>query len=341
MGQPLQTRLKITFGSSEDDVTQDIMSDFISFTYDDKEKDESDEISIELKDEEGKWAGQWRPDGGEIVTAYIYPGTIREQTASLYCGKFYVDEFSISGSPSKCTISAISVPLSTPIRRKMKTRAWEKKKLEDIANEIAEDAELSLMFDSEINPEYDRIEQNRESDLKFLAKICEEAGCSIKVTDEKLVIFDQESYEKKDPIKTFTLGMSDIKSWSFSASQGETYKSCEVKYRDPKSREVNSYTYEDPDVDEENGQEYSLKIRAKSKDEAERLAKAKLRKLNLRKVTGSMTLIGDAELVSGSVIECSGFGSIDGNFIIENATHKVDSSGYSTTVNLRRVNSNF
>lgn len=340
MSQPLQTRLKILFTPAGIDVTKDIMPDLSSFTYDDKETNEADEIGIDLKDEAGKWAGNWRPEGGEIVKAYICPGDIKKSTASLYCGKFYVDEFSISGNPRKCTIKAVSIPLDSPIRRKLKTKAWEKKNLKGIAEEIAKSVGLTLVFDSEINPDYDRMEQNRESDLKLLSRICEEAGCSIKITDSQLVIFDQSAYEKKTPVRTLKQGSSDILSWNFSASQSETYKSCIIKYRDPKTRQVNSYTFVDPLADE-NGQEYTMKIRAKSLDEAKRLAKAKLRKLNLRKVTGSMSVIGDIKLLSGSVINCEKFGSIDGKFIIESASHKVDGSGYITSIELRRVNSNF
>ena len=103
---------------------------------------------------------------------------------------------------------------------------------------------------------------------------------------------------------------------------------------------VMTYTYTDPDADD-NGQEYTLKKRATSLAEAKRLARAKLRQLNLRRVTGSMTVIGDVLLVAGVVIECRGFGSFDGNFIVEQATHQISGNGYTTALTLRRVNNNY
>ena len=105
---------------------------------------------------------------------------------------------------------------------------------------------------------------------------------------------------------------------------------------------VDSFTYTatDPEADE-NGQEFAIKKRAKSLEEAKRLATAKLRILNRRRVTGSMTLIGDVTLVAGVVVKCVGFGSFDGNFIIEEASHSVDSGGYTTSITLRRVNNNY
>lgn len=360
--QPIQTRIKLLFTEKGTDVTHDITADLLDFTYDDKETNEAEEISIKLKDDTGKWAGTWQPNGGEVVRAFILPGDINGATGILYCGKFYVDELNSSGPPQEFELKAVSIPLNKPIRKKLKTRAWEKKTLKGIATTIAKEANITLLFDSKENPSYDRQEQSAESDLKFLSRLCEDVGLSIKITDEKLVIFDQASYEKKSPIKTLELKEDDIKSWNFRGTTSETYKSCTIKYRDPtkkvkgtagsyttdgkksktsKNPAVFSYTYVDPLV-EENGQEYTMKKRAKSVEEAKRLAKAKLRKLNARSVTGNITVIGDISLLAGVVIRCKNFGKFDGNFIIEQATHSISSgSGYTTSLSLRRVNNKY
>ena len=84
-----------------------------------------------------------------------------------------------------------------------------------------------------------------------------------------------------------------------------------------------------------------MKKRAASSDEAKRIARATLRKINLRKMTGNLTLVGDPTLVAGVVIALEGFGSFDGAFIIERATHSVGTSGYTTSVSVRRVNTKY
>lgn len=363
--QPIQTRLKLLFTNNEINVTESLLPDLIDFTYDDKETNEADEISVTLKDDTGKWASTWKPDGGEVVRACIMPGTVAGVTGILNCGKFYIDSQDVAGGTSGSTYSfkAVSIPLNKPIRKKLKNKAWEKKDLKGIAQEIAKNADLKLIYDCEGNPSYDRQDQSNESDLKFLSRLCEEAGFSIKLTDEQLVIFDQSIYEKKKPIKTFVKGESNISDYSFNGAQSDTYKTCTIKYRDPKKKVAGSaggynmdlekvkstksnsavmtYTYTDPDA-EENGQEYAMKKRAKSLEEAKRLAKAKLRKLNARKCTGSMNVVGDISLVAGVVIAIRGFGSFDGNFIIEQATHSISSgNGYTTSISLRRVNSKY
>lgn len=362
--QPLQTLLQLEFASV--DVSEDLLPDLLAFSYDDKETNEADEISITLKDEDGKWAGTWRPDGGETVEAWIIQGRIDGIGPEIYCGKFYVDSLMVSGAPRTFELRAVSIPLNTSIRKKLKSRSWSKQSLGDIAKAIADEHGVALKFEVQDDPKLDKQKQDRESDLRFLSRLCEEAGCSIKVTDSQLVVFDQASYEKKRPVKTITLGESNVLSWSFESSQSETYKTCKVSYRDPKKKKknkagkfdfvlkeeykpnrtttensaVSTYVYEDPTVSED-GQEYTLKARASSIDEAKRLARAKLRELNRRSVTGSLSLIGDVGLVAGLVIAVKGFGSFDGNFIIEQAGHRIEGSGYTTELSLRRVNSNY
>lgn len=103
---------------------------------------------------------------------------------------------------------------------------------------------------------------------------------------------------------------------------------------------VLSYTYVDPDAPE-SAQEYELKKRVKSQAEAERLAKAKLRELNNRVVTGEVTLIGDPTIVAGTVVRMSGFGAFDGNFVVEEARHSIGSSGYTTSLRVRAVKTGY
>ena len=103
---------------------------------------------------------------------------------------------------------------------------------------------------------------------------------------------------------------------------------------------VISYTAVDPDAPE-SAQEYELKKRVKSQAEAKRLAEAKLRELNGKVMTGSLSMVGSCALCAGVVVECKGFGSFDGNFVVTEARHSVGSQGYTTDLRLRRVNSEY
>ena len=48
MTQALQTRLRLLFTRTGKNVTESLMPDLLSFSYDDKETNESDEVSLTL-----------------------------------------------------------------------------------------------------------------------------------------------------------------------------------------------------------------------------------------------------------------------------------------------------
>jgi hypothetical protein len=234
--------------------------------------------------------------------------------------------------------------------------------LRKIAEAIAKEASLEFVFDSKEDPSFDRQDQDHETDLSFLQQLCKSAGLTLKVTDKQLVIFNQQEYEAKASVQTITLNESLILNWRFERAQSETYKSVTVSYRDPKQKKADSsggynidlekidnktenpavisYTYTDEKVGSE-GQEFQLKTRAKSIEEARRLAKAKLRELNSRKVVGQLTLVGDVKLVSGIVITVKGFGSVDGDFFIDEVEHTVSRQGFTTSINIHIANPDY
>lgn len=376
----LQTKLNVWYEDVE--ISTEVSADLLSCTYTDAIDDEADEVSITLMDPHGKWAGRWTPDRGAKISV-LYS---TENRGYLATDTMMIDELKTSGSPRVFEFRAVSIPLNNTIRRTIKTRNFENLTLQKIASQIASEAKLTLFWDSENNPNYDRIDQRQESDLAFLKRLCDEQGLTVKVANERLIIFDQASYEKKEPVKTLTLGTSPILSWSFSAQQSERYRKVTVKWRDIKQKtkvektkslklartnaqndeqSVNMYgtnysdknqkpkkgpektraeyveaSFEDPSV-EESGQTFILKKRCSSYAEAERLAKAKLRELNLRQTTGSLSLVGDPLMISGQVIAIKGIGAMDGNFIIERSTHSMTEQGYTTSIEVRRVNANY
>ena len=233
MSGPRQTRLRLLFSKNETDVSEDLCKDLLSWSFTDHESGQADEISLTLKDNEGKWAGSWKPDGGENIKMYLSAGTTEEPGPEAFLGTFFVDYQRISGAPRVYELRAVSIPLNKPVRKTQKSRAWENHSLQEIAQEICRDAELELFFDSVENPQYQRIDQSRQSDMAFLQHLCEDAGLSIKVTDKTIVIFGQERYEKKDPVCAMEIGVSDILSYTFEVSQSDTYKAVKVSHIKP------------------------------------------------------------------------------------------------------------
>ena len=87
----------------------------------------------------------------------------------------------------------------------------------------------------------------------------------------------------------------------------------------------------------ESAQVLEIKEKVSSNAEAKTLAEKRLREKNGQQFTASFTLVGDAGLVAGVTVTVKGYGAFDGKYIVESATHSVSSSGYTTSVKLRRV----
>lgn len=311
------------------DISVDVSGDLVSFDYTDNESNTADDISVKLKNDTGLWSGAWFPGKGDTLKAYV----LHEQ-AELYCGTFKIDELAYSGPPKTFDIKAVSVPLNGDIRRTAKSKTWEDIKLSVICQEIAAAGDLELYYDVENDPTYDRLSQREESDLKFLERICADEGYSLKITDQRLVVFDQKKYESEKPVAIIELSKSAIKSFSFKSQAFDLYKTCTVSYFDPEKEEELQETFTAPDVNE--GMDKRVVKRAGSLAEAKRIARATLRKLNRHEITGELTLVGDTVYLAGLIVTIKGFGKYDGNYLIEKARHSVN-NGYTVSLSIRRV----
>ena len=92
-------------------------------------------------------------------------------------------------------------------------------------------------------------------------------------------------------------------------------------------------TEQTEDGTEGTGRTLIINQKADTIADAKKIAKKRLEDANRKEITGSLTLMGDLRFVGGSNITISGFGSFDGQYIIEKATHSIGSS-YTTKIDL-------
>lgn len=85
----------------------------------------------------------------------------------LDCGTFEIDSVDVSGPPWKCTLKSTSIPYTSTLRIQKKSRNWEKISLKAIADQIAKEAGMKLLYESSDNPQYDKKEQVQQSDIRF------------------------------------------------------------------------------------------------------------------------------------------------------------------------------
>ena len=317
------------------DITADVAPDLTSFKYADNEG-KSDEIQLDLQDRDRKWQDPWLPKKGDSLTAAIRLENWRKEreVSQLNCGTFYIDDVSFKGPPDSISIKALSIPFTSGGKNTKHSRAWENSDLARILGDVATSAGLELLYDAP-NFTYERVDQVKETDLAFAKRMARKEGLSIKVTDKKLIIYDELTYESKDAVRKIIRGRSDVKSYSFSESAAEEqYKKVEVAYFDDKKKKTVKYTYDVPGIT--SGATLKVKKTAKNLGEAMRWAKAEARNKNKHSKTGKLTLIGDENLVQGITVELEKFGAFSGKYFIESASHNV-TGGYTVDINIREV----
>ena len=319
-------------------ITDDITSYVKAVTFSDALSDEADTAEIELHDVNHIWREAWFPQRGDTATIELvrvdWNGT---DIDTLPVGSFEIDEITNSysqGSGNTAKVKLNSIPNNSGLRSINESRSWEKVKLSKIAGDIAAEAGMTLFYDTKEDPEIARAEQSEKSNLAFLQKLCHDNGLALKASDGKLIIFDEEKYEESAPIVTLKYGVDAIKSFNATATISKIYKKCVVNYKHGKKSVEIGGEYEDKS--KKSGMTLKINQKVETKAEAEKLAKKKLREKNKEEIKISMTLAGRFIYLSGNVIELSGHGFYDGRYIIEKTNHKVGSSGYEVSIDLRK-----
>ena len=317
------------------DISKDISKFIKSFSVQEVISGEADSADITLEDREELWQGDWLPERGATVDIAInlLAWADAMDDKSLDLGKFQIDEIQNTISPNEVKLKLVSIPNNSALRSVLKTKAWEKTKLSVIAKDIADNAKLELFYDTQEDPVQERAEQSEQTDLSFLMKLCQDAGLALKVSDEKIIIFDVEKYEEAEPVLKVTKGKTAIISFSATATIHEIYKAAHVKYKHGQNEEYMEYTCTAPDKKE--GLTLEINEKVENLAEAEKLAKKKLREKNKDEIQISLTIPGSFSFMASNTIELEGFHFYDGKYIITRSSHDIG-SGYSTKVELRR-----
>lgn len=313
-------------------ITQQIKKYIKSLTYTDIASGSSDTLALELIDRDKKWMGAWHPSTGDTIEAVIYLHNWDKPASkkTFRCGTFTVDELSYSGRPLMCKLGAAASPQSQNFNATKRTKTWEKVTLKEIARTIASRSGLALYYDAE-NISIAKIEQSKEEDCKFLYGICEDYGLAMKVYNGKLIIFDEETYEKKAPVATIKETDDCVISWDYSATMTGTYTGARVSYTDPDSDETEIVKIGS------GNRILDINITAFSRADAEKKGKAKLKAENKKATTMSLSLMGKFNITASCCVKLEEFRHLNGKYYVEQVKHKLDSSRTTTELELRLV----
>lgn len=304
-------------------ITDNIKGSLKSFSYTDMASKETDSISVALQDRERKWMGSWAPVKGDHISAsaVFYDWVGEGDNWEIYCGLFEVDDISMSGPPASCTVGAASIPRSKAFNEEERTKNWEEITVQEIALEIAGRAGIELHYEADDIP-VKSLEQDRQTDCKFLYSVCEKYGLAMKVFAEKIVIFDEAAYESAAPVDSLTYG--DFSRYNYKSKLEGTYTGAKIAYSDPGTGETHVVTVGGGSRIKEINEE------ADSALDAQRKAIAALNNANKGDTTFSGTVMARKTLIASRCISISGMGKMDGTYYLDKVTTRIAASGAST-----------
>lgn len=348
--------LQVTYNSK--DISEALAQYLISASYTDNLSGQVDDISLTLEDKAGLWQSDWMPVKGAtldiILCTYNWQG-MYDGEFDTTLGTFEVDEIEMTSAPDVVNIKAVAISIGddSTLRSTMRSKTWENISVRKVANDIAWENGLKLFWDCDDNPNIDKLEQNDESDLSVLQKVCDDAGFALKITTDTIIVFDEAKYEQAEPVIEIyhpgTTNVMDVAEadgtptperifhstgYSFKTKIRDVYKKCHIKYTNDQDKSVIESTFTDPN--KSNGATLEIHQQVTSQAEADRLAKKKLREKNRDECTGSYSLDGCQFLCAGETIEMIGFGVFSGRYIVTQAKHDISGSGYVTSIDVRR-----
>lgn len=210
------------------DISEDIAHSISSLTYTDNSRNAIDDVELELENLDYRWFKEWYPDENAQLLIGIYEEN-NGKSKFLDLGTFYVDEPTFDNKI--VNLKCVAIPLNGNIRDQKNTRAWEKITLEELVMKIAKEHEMSAEVFCE-NVFFERLDQDNETDLSFMNRISKEIGINLKVSDDKIIIFDDEKMEENKTIDTFNIEDYRIRNFSLKKKNKEIYDKVEVSYYD-------------------------------------------------------------------------------------------------------------
>ena len=216
------------------DISDEIAHSISSLNYTDNSKNAIDDLELKLENLDYRWLKEWYPDENAQLLVGIHE-ELENETNFLDLGTFYVDEPTFENN--RLNLKCLALPLDQNIRDQKNSVAWERITLKELVTQIASKHEMNAEIYAE-NEFFERLDQNQETDLAFINRVVKETGLNMKVSDDKIIIFDDEEMEKNDTVEIFNINDERIRSLSLKKKNKEIYDNVEVSYYDPDKKKV-------------------------------------------------------------------------------------------------------
>ena len=271
----------------------------ISSIVNDNAGDIYDSLEICISDIDNEWK-IWDIDTDESIEI------IKEGFSS---GIMYVDTIEINNG--KCIIKANSLKRKY---KELKSYTLENINFLNLANTIAHRLNLKLETYDLINYSYDRLDQINKTDFSFLVSRCILEGYRAKITNDKLIIYNEKTFENLDSIQVFTPD-EFIGKYKLKKSNLNTFSKCEIQYF------AKDYIKTECIDNKINASTLKPNLRVSDVVESNRFGFNLLKYKNKYINTASFCVNLNTNLAGSSTILLENIGAFSGKYFIENIKH--------------------
>ncbi|WGE52371.1 phage late control D family protein [Actinobacillus equuli] len=318
-------------------ITADIEPHLLELTYTDYLEGQSDELSVQFEDINGKWIRQWFPTQGDKLRAAI--GYKNTQLVDI--GSFEIDEVAYEYKPSVITLRALSTGV-TKASRTLQPKAYEKTTLAQIVAVVAKRLKLKVVGKIKHIP-IQRVTQYQERDVEFLSRLAREYHHCFKIVGEQLVFSDKSDLGMAAPVAV--LDESQCKTIRLRDRIKDAAKQVDVSGFDVNGKQVVKKTKKKQGLRKnikqaQTSNEDTLKIvtRGESYEQIDARAQAALEAQDEERCAGEITIIGNPKLVAGSTIMLRNLGIFSGKYLIKSSRHSIArGQGYITNIEVRMI----
>lgn len=279
------------------DISNDI--NIINAIIDDNAGDIYDSLQICISDIDNDWR-IWDIDTDESIEI------IKNGFSS---GIMYIDTVEIDAG--KCIVKA------NPLKRKykeLKSSTLENINFLNLANTIANRLNLDLETYDLVDYTYDRLDQISKTDFSFLVSRCILEGYRAKITNDKLIIYNEKTFENLNAIQVFTPD-EFIGKYKLKKSNLNTFSKCEIQYF------AKDYIKTECIDNKINASTLKPNLRVSDVIESNRFGFNLLKYKNKYINTASFCINLNTNLAGSSTISLENIGAFSGKYFIENIKH--------------------
>ena len=319
------------------DYTEQLLKYIVDLEITDNLEGSLDEVSIKVNNENNKFLStNWAiPKGTTLKIGIKTLNWNDEFEGESYSdvGIFYIDMRQFSRLSA--TFKGISAPLNS--RDVKNSKIWANISLKNLGKEFADKFNLKFFYKVKEDVTLKNIKQEEEEDFSFLNKIAQEQGVKLKITNDILVLFEEEILTEAPPL--LSLSINNVEDFEIKDKSNDIYDAIEVKHFDTKKQKEEKAIITKEEL--ETGKKttnykkvYSLKATAKNGD-IRHLARKTLENINKREIEVSMKIIGCKELYPGCIITILDAGEFSGNYVVTKINHRFPK--FTTSIEMYKV----